>query len=117
MTFGAGLPAIRPWVEQHLNFCGYVLAPGAGEPAPRGREPVCLVTVGGSGVGGSLLRKVIDAYPSARERVPGLRMKVVCGPRIDPATVAAPGGVGSSATSTTSRASWPPATSPSPTAG
>jgi pimeloyl-ACP methyl ester carboxylesterase/predicted glycosyltransferase len=92
-AFGAGLPAIRPWVEQHFDFSGYVLAPGAGEPAPRGGDPICLVTVGGSGVGGSLLRKVIDAYPSARERVPGLRMKVVCGPRIDPASVAAPEGV------------------------
>ena len=91
--FGAGLPPIRGWVEEHFDFSGYVLAPGAGEPAPRGDERVCLVSVGGSGVGGSLLRKVIDAYPAARARVPGLRMKVVCGPRIDPASVPAPEGV------------------------
>ena len=71
-----------------------MLAPGAGEPAPRSAASrVCLVTVGGSGVGGGLLRKVIDAYPAARERVPGLRMNVVCGPRIEPASVAAPEGV------------------------
>jgi pimeloyl-ACP methyl ester carboxylesterase/predicted glycosyltransferase len=91
--FGDGLPAIRPWVEEHFDFSGYVLAPGAGQPAPGSDERVCLVTVGGSGVGGSLLRKVIDAYPSARARVPELRMKVVCGPRIDPASVPAPEGV------------------------
>ena len=91
--FGPGLPPIRGWVEEHFDFSGYVLAPGAGEPAPRGDERVCLVSVGGSGVGGSLLRKVIDAYPAARARVPGLRMKVVCGPRIDPASVPAPDGV------------------------
>jgi UDP-N-acetylglucosamine:LPS N-acetylglucosamine transferase len=30
---------------------------------------------------------VIDAYPQARDRVPGLRMIVVCGPRIDPETL------------------------------
>ncbi len=36
---------------------------------------------------------MIDAYPAARERVPDLRMKVVCGPRIDPASMAAPEGV------------------------
>jgi len=51
------------------------------------------VTVGGSGVGGSLLRKVIAAYPEARERVPGLRMIVVTGPRIDPASLPAHNGL------------------------
>ena len=50
-TFGDGLPAIRPWVEEHFDFSGYVLAPGAGEPVERERE--CIVTVGGSGVGGA----------------------------------------------------------------
>ena len=95
--FGDGLPAIRPWVHEHFDFSGYVLAPDAGPPAPpadrealpaelgyRPDELVCLVTVGGSGVGAGLLRRVIDAYPQARRRVPGLRMIVVCGPRIDP---------------------------------
>jgi predicted glycosyltransferase len=46
-----------------------------------------VVTVGGSGVGGHLLRRVIDAYPQAARRVPGLRMVVVAGPRIDPASL------------------------------
>jgi pimeloyl-ACP methyl ester carboxylesterase/predicted glycosyltransferase len=99
-TFGDGLPAIRPWVEQHFEFSGYVLGR---EPADRDAaraelgyrpdEQVCLVTVGGSGVGGSLLRRVIDAFPQARAHIPGLRMIVVCGPRIDPASQAAPEGV------------------------
>ncbi len=44
-----------------------------------------MVTVGGSGVGGPLLRKVMAAYPLARRAVPGLRMIMVAGPRIDPA--------------------------------
>ena len=47
-------------------------------------EKVCIVTVGGSGVGASLLRRVIAAFPQAKERVPELRMIVVAGPRIDP---------------------------------
>jgi predicted glycosyltransferase len=51
---------------------------------------VCLVTVGGSGVGGALLRRVAAAFPAAARRVPGLRMVAVAGPRIDPASVAAP---------------------------
>src|SRR5207342_2002179 len=56
-------------------------------------ERVCLVTVGGSGVGGHLLRRVIAAFPEARERVPGLRMIVVAGPRIDPASLPAHDGL------------------------
>src|SRR4029077_9746608 len=50
-------------------------------------ERVCIVTVGGSGVGGDLLRRVIAAFPAAKERVPDLRMVVVAGPRIDPASL------------------------------
>jgi predicted glycosyltransferase len=45
---------------------------------------VCLVTVGGSGVGEHLLRRVISAYPETKRQVPNLRMVVVAGPRIDP---------------------------------
>jgi predicted glycosyltransferase len=58
-----------------------------GELGYADEERVCIVTVGGSGVGGHLLRRVIDAYPEAKERVPELRMIVVAGPRIDPASL------------------------------
>ena len=53
----------------------------------RADERVCIVTVGGSGVGGHLLRRVIAAFPEAKDRVPDLRMIVVAGPRIDPASL------------------------------
>jgi predicted glycosyltransferase len=56
-------------------------------------DRVCVVTVGGSGVGGTLLRKVMAAYPLARRAVPGLRMVVVAGPRIDPAGLPAHDGL------------------------
>jgi pimeloyl-ACP methyl ester carboxylesterase/predicted glycosyltransferase len=92
--FGDGLPAIGRWVAEHFDFSGYVLAPDASAPVDRDAlraelgyrpdEVVCVVTVGGSGVGTELLRRVIDSYPQARARVPRLRMIVVCGPRIDP---------------------------------
>ena len=59
----------------------------------RSDEQVCIVTVGGSGVGGDLLRRVVSAYPEAKERVPALRMVVVTGPRIDPATLPAQEGL------------------------
>jgi pimeloyl-ACP methyl ester carboxylesterase/predicted glycosyltransferase len=95
--FGPDLPLIREWTEAHYDFAGYVTgfdpAQFADRPALRAElgyrpdERVCLVTVGGSGVGENLLRRVIDAYPLAAQRVPGLRMIVVAGPRIDPASL------------------------------
>ncbi len=100
--FGPDLPGIREWTEEHFQFCGYVTGfePGALEPEAlreelgyRPDELVCVVTVGGSGVGGALLRKVLAAYPLAARHVPGLRMLVVTGPRIDPSSLCAPTGV------------------------
>ena len=62
--------------------------------ATRPGEQVCLVTVGGSGVGGALLRRVIAGFPrGARRSCPALRMVVVAGPRIDPATLPAADGL------------------------
>jgi len=90
-AFGPGLPLIRDWTEQHYDFAGYVTGFDPRQLGDRQAlgyrddERVCIVTVGGSGVGGHLLRRVIAAFPEARERVPGLRMIVVAGPRIDPA--------------------------------
>ena len=47
-------------------------------------EKICIVAVGGSGVGHHLLRRVMAAFPEAKRRVPELRMVVVAGPNIDP---------------------------------
>ncbi len=102
VPLGPGLPTAREWTEQHFDFAGYVMGerPTAeGRQALRRRlgygedETVCVVSVGGSSVGGHLLRRVVAAYPEARSRIPGLRMVVVTGPRIDPASVDAPAGV------------------------
>ncbi len=94
-TFGDGLPLIRDWVERNYQFSGYISdsSPGGladreairAELGYRADEKVCVVTVGGSGVGTDLLRRVMAAFPAARRLVPGLRMVVVTGPRIDPA--------------------------------
>jgi pimeloyl-ACP methyl ester carboxylesterase/predicted glycosyltransferase len=89
-AFGPELPQIRDWTEEHYDFAGYVTGFDPRQLGHRGElgyaddERVCIVTVGGSGVGGHLLRRVIDAFPEAKERVPDLRMIVVAGPRIDP---------------------------------
>jgi pimeloyl-ACP methyl ester carboxylesterase/predicted glycosyltransferase len=94
-TFGPDLPSIRDWVQAHYDFAGYVTGfdPAAFGDRQELRErlgyhsdqQVCVVTVGGTGVGASLLRRVIEAFPLAKRAVPELRMVVVTGPRIDPA--------------------------------
>ncbi len=102
-TFGPGLPEIRAWTQEHYAFAGHVTG---FDPAALGDrqalrrelgygpdEPLCVVSVGGSGVGASLLRRVIAALPEARRLVPGLRMAVVAGPRIDPAALPAAEGL------------------------
>jgi pimeloyl-ACP methyl ester carboxylesterase/predicted glycosyltransferase len=96
-SFGAGLPLIGDWTSQHFDFAGYITGFDPSDVADREKvraelgyaahEKLCIVTVGGSGVGQHLLRRVIEAYPEARERVPGLRMVVVAGPRIDSASL------------------------------
>ena len=101
--FGPDLPAIRSWTESHFDFSGDYITGFAPDDLDRDQlraelgfasdEKVCVVSVGGSGVGLALLRRVIDAYPVAAQQVPGLRMIVVAGPRIDPAQLHAPTGV------------------------
>ncbi|MEX0961057.1 MAG: alpha/beta fold hydrolase [Burkholderiales bacterium] len=93
-TFGPSLPGIREWTESHFDFCGYITGFDPRELSDRaelrGRfgfgldEKVCIVSVGGSGVGGHLLRRVLQSFPLARRKMPELRMIVVAGPRIAP---------------------------------
>jgi pimeloyl-ACP methyl ester carboxylesterase/predicted glycosyltransferase len=95
-TFGPELPWIRDWTEKNYAFSGYVtgfdpsdLDRGAlrDELGYRRDEKVCIVSVGGSGVGEHLLRRVIASHAEARRHEPALRMIVVAGPRIDPASL------------------------------
>ncbi|MGD1058178.1 MAG: alpha/beta fold hydrolase [Solirubrobacteraceae bacterium] len=95
--FGPELPVIRDWTEEHYDFAGYVTGfdPAAfgdrealrAELGYRPDERVCIVTVGGSGVGADLLHRVIASFPEAKRLVPELRMIAVAGPRIDPASL------------------------------
>jgi pimeloyl-ACP methyl ester carboxylesterase/predicted glycosyltransferase len=92
-AFGPGLPSIREWTQRHFEFSGYITGFDAAALGDRdalrrrlgypGDAPVVVVTVGGSGVGAALLRKVIEAYPRLRKEIDDLRMLVVAGPRLD----------------------------------
>ena len=86
--------------EENFEFAGYVTGFDAADVADREAlrdelgygpdERVCIVTVGGSGVGEALLRRVLDAVAPARRLVDDLRFVVVAGPRIDPRVAAPP---------------------------
>jgi pimeloyl-ACP methyl ester carboxylesterase len=101
VPLGPELPTVRDWTLERYTCTGYVTGPGIpddrealrAEFGYRPGERICLVSVGGSGVGGHLLRRVASAFPLAEKAIPGLRMIAVTGPRIDPASVRVPEGV------------------------
>ncbi len=100
---GRNLPDIRDWTRQHFEFVGYVTGFHPLDVADRSAvraqlgyredEQVCIVSVGGSGVGLDLLRRVVAAYARAKALVPQLRMVVVAGPRIDVSRIPAQPGL------------------------
>jgi pimeloyl-ACP methyl ester carboxylesterase/predicted glycosyltransferase len=103
-AFGPDLPAIRTWTEAHYDFSGdYITGFDPTDLADReairaelgygADDTVCIVTVGGSSAGAHLLRRVIDSFPEAQRAVPGLRMVVIAGPRIDPGQLPAHSGI------------------------
>ncbi len=101
--FGPDLPSMRPWVRHHYDFCGYVLGSDVPRRVDRPRlrasfgygkdEIICVASVGGSGVGGGLLSRIIEAFPAAQALLPSLRLIVATGPRLDPATLPSVQGV------------------------
>ena len=95
LDMGPGLPSMRAFADRWFSYPGYVTgyAPPADKEALRAElgfrpdEQVCVVAVGGTGVGEALLRKVVASLPAARKLVPELRMIAVCGPRVDPSSL------------------------------
>ena len=102
-SFGPGLPEISDWVRDNFDFAGYITGYDPAEVADRTAlrhelghpedQRLCVVTVGGSGVGLPLLCRTLDAAPLVRRRLPDLRFLVVAGPRIDPRSLPERGGV------------------------
>jgi UDP:flavonoid glycosyltransferase YjiC (YdhE family) len=98
-------PSRRAWAERYalivdhvLDFDPAVYIGPAERAAVRARlgygpEPTVVVSVGGTAVGEDLVRRCLDAFPAAREAVDGLRMRVVCGPRMQLTGATVPEGV------------------------
>ncbi len=90
--FGPGLPGIREWTDRNFCYCGYCLPfdPAALADTARLRaqhgyrtdEKIAIASVGGTGVGGHLLRKIAEAFPQMKRELPELRMILVTGPRL-----------------------------------
>ena len=103
LSFGRDLPQMRDWIPRHFDFSGYVLGQHPDDFGPRGElrrrlgyrpgERICIVTVGGSSVGTHLIRRILQAWPLVHSRMPDLRMILVAGPRLDPASLDVPAGV------------------------
>lgn len=96
------LPNRRELAKKIFQFIGYVLPFDASEYADRsrvraelgyGQEPLVVCSIGGTGVGGDLLKLCCEAYPWLRESIPSLKMLLVCGPRFDKRTLHIPDGV------------------------
>ena len=81
---------MRDWVPKHFDFAGYIIGEHPRTFGSRAElrqrlgyrpdERVCIVTVGGSGVGAHLIRRILQSWPMVRARLPELRMLVVAGP-------------------------------------
>jgi predicted glycosyltransferase len=101
-ALGWRLPNARGYAQRHFQFTGYALGFDPATYTDRHKlrktlgyneHPLVVCSVGGTAVGADLLRRCVAAYPLIRARVANARMVVVCGPRIDPATIDAPVGV------------------------
>lgn len=103
LPLGPSLPTARDWVDDHFDFSGYITGVDPLAEDERGAlrerlgyrdgERVCIVAVGGSATGRSLLKRVGSSFGAAARKVDGLRMVLVAGPRIDPREIDAPPGV------------------------
>jgi hypothetical protein len=96
-TFGPDLPAIGDWTREHYAFAGYITGFDPAEVAdPPGAARRARLPGRRAGLHrhrGRLRRRRGAAaagdpgVPDAKRRVPALRMIVVAGPRIDPASL------------------------------
>jgi pimeloyl-ACP methyl ester carboxylesterase len=95
--FGPELPFMPDWISRHFDFPGYVLPFDPDDYADTERlrselgldpsRPLVVASVGGSGVGVHLLRRVAAAFAELRKDVPEAQLLLVCGPRIDPRAI------------------------------
>jgi len=100
--FGLFLPNRRTLARSLVKFVGYICPFDPLDYRDRaalrqrlgyGSEPLVICAIGGTAVGRDLLELCGRSYPLLRQRLPELRMLLVCGPRLRPETLDVPTGV------------------------
>ena len=85
------LPNRRDHARAYYKFTGYILPFDPAEYTDKtsiraklgyGQEPLVVCSIGGTSIGKDLLQLCGQAYPIIRQKVPDLRMVLVCGPRL-----------------------------------
>ncbi len=101
-NFGFLLPNRRDHATTHYKFIGYILPFDPAEYSDKTRiraklgydeKPLVICTIGGTSIGKELLELCGQAYPLIKEKIPDLRMILVCGPRLSPESLKVPQGV------------------------
>jgi Glycosyltransferase family 28 C-terminal domain len=100
--FGLGLPNRREYALRNYEFVGYVFPFDPEDYNDRQKlraslgyddRPLILCSIGGTAVGGDLLRLCAASYPLVAAQLPNPKMLLVCGPRLDPGSLEVPEGV------------------------
>ncbi len=92
----------RDLARKACRFVGYVFPFDPSDYAHKaviraklgyGEEPLSVCSIGGTSIGKDLLELCGQAYPIIKKSIPGLRMVLVCGPRLSPESLEVPEGV------------------------
>jgi UDP:flavonoid glycosyltransferase YjiC (YdhE family) len=100
--FGWLLPNRKKWAARYCRFLGYILPFSPSDYDDRvavrtrlgyGTEPLIICSIGGTSIGRHLLELCARTYPLLKQKLPNIRMVLVCGPRLDPQSLDVPEGV------------------------
>jgi len=89
--FGFRLPNRRDHAGKYYKFTGYIVPFDPAEYTDQasiraklgyGREPLVVCSIGGTSIGKDLLELCGQAYQIIKQKVPDLRMVLICGPRL-----------------------------------
>jgi UDP-N-acetylglucosamine:LPS N-acetylglucosamine transferase len=96
------LPNQRRLAERTFQFVGHIVRFDPEKFADRsavraelgyGSEPLIVCSIGGTGIGRGLLQLCCDAWPLLVKAIPGARLLLVGGPRLQEGTIKVPQGV------------------------
>ena len=100
--FGALLPGRREWARALCEFVGYVLPFDPADLQDRstirarlgyGEGPLIVCAIGGTAIGKEFLNICGQSFAHLEQRLDGLRMLLVCGPRLAAEELEVPNGV------------------------